>query len=337
MPCSTGEEPYSMAIVLMEAGLAPEAVTIDAVDINTRAIQKAKAALYPETAFRGSDASFRERYFDVSPEGARLHERVRACVTFYQGNLLKQCAPFVSQSYDVIFCRNLMIYLEEKNRRQLLQEIKERLNADGILFVGHAETHLAAQAGFEPLPYQKAFAFQVKSASGGGRQSPPSSRRKRAFVRHDRKKPPLKRKRALESAPCCVVEKPGVLISRDQKAAREVPEKPDAVPQSRQLLKEARMFADRGLLKEAQKKCEAIFRVDPAQVDALFLMAMIFEAQGNRPAAAAYFRKVLYLNPDHEEALLNRGSYLNQNGEPIKARSMRKRLKRLSERRGLVE
>ncbi len=334
IPCSTGEEPYSMAMVLMEAGLAPEGLTIDAIDISARVIQKAKEATYSETAFRGGDASFRERYFDVSPEGFRLRERFRACVTFYQGNLLKPSAPFVNQSYDVIFCRNLMIYLKEKNRRQLLQEIKERLTPKGILFVGHAEAHLAVQAGFEPLPYKKAFAFKMAASRNGRskRQTAPFSNREIAATRDGRKKSLRERKGTFESATRYASQAASQskdLVSRNNKTGGRDLVKDNAVSQTPDILKEARLkearlkedklkearrLADRGLLEEAQHLCEAICQLDPAQVEALFLMAMILAAKGDRKAAANYFRKVLYLDPNHEEALLNRTSYLNQNG-----------------------
>src|SRR4051812_11405689 len=88
LPCSTGEEPYSLVIALLEAGVKPEMFQVDAVDISARALIKARRALYGPNSFRGKDISFRDRYFHHTKEGYVLCPAVRSAVRFIEGNIL---------------------------------------------------------------------------------------------------------------------------------------------------------------------------------------------------------------------------------------------------------
>ena len=88
LACSTGEEPYSIAMALLDTGLAPQHFRIEAVDISQTALHWARCAVYGQHSFRGDDLVFRERYFDHSHEGYRVCERVRDMVSFIHGNVL---------------------------------------------------------------------------------------------------------------------------------------------------------------------------------------------------------------------------------------------------------
>jgi chemotaxis protein methyltransferase WspC len=88
LACSTGEEPYSIAMALLDSGLAPQHVRIDAVDISHQALRQARQAVYGHHAFRGHDLQFRERYCEPSQQGYRICERVQSMVTFMHGNVL---------------------------------------------------------------------------------------------------------------------------------------------------------------------------------------------------------------------------------------------------------
>jgi chemotaxis protein methyltransferase WspC len=139
VPCSTGEEPYSIAMTLLDAGLSRENLQIDAIDISAHLLDVARIGLFGSNSFRGSDLQFRDRYFQKTDAGFRLCDRVRQCVNFEQGNVLQE--PFRSGAgpYDFIFCRNLLIYFYPQAQNQTLQSLRQLLTADGLLFVGPAE------------------------------------------------------------------------------------------------------------------------------------------------------------------------------------------------------
>lgn len=87
VPCSTGEEPYSIAIALLEAGLTAANFRIDAIDISKKSLQVAQQAIYSQYSFRGTSSFFQEQYFQLTETGYQLCQQVRSSVNFMQGNL----------------------------------------------------------------------------------------------------------------------------------------------------------------------------------------------------------------------------------------------------------
>jgi chemotaxis protein methyltransferase WspC len=142
LACATGEEPYSIAMALLNTGLAAQHMRIEAVDISQRALVWAQHAVYGDQAFREKDLAFRERYFEPHVEGYRVHDRIRNLVTFLQGNLLDERLLAGQAPYQAIFCRNTLIYFDAAARRRALQVLDRLLMPGGILFVGYAEMGL---------------------------------------------------------------------------------------------------------------------------------------------------------------------------------------------------
>ena len=87
IPCASGEEPYSVVMALLDAGMAPERFQVEGVDISGRALARAEWGVYGKNSFRGKDLAFRDRYFQASKEGFVLDSAVRSCVRFYRDNL----------------------------------------------------------------------------------------------------------------------------------------------------------------------------------------------------------------------------------------------------------
>ncbi|MCF6238958.1 MAG: chemotaxis protein CheR, partial [Candidatus Marinimicrobia bacterium] len=108
LPCSTGEEPYSIAMTMLQAGLTPASFYIDAVDVSERALALAREGLYGENSFRVKDLSFRDSYFVSTEEGYALKQVVHDKVRFIQGNLLQTGFVETLGCYDVVFCRNVL-------------------------------------------------------------------------------------------------------------------------------------------------------------------------------------------------------------------------------------
>jgi chemotaxis protein methyltransferase WspC len=174
IPCSTGEEPYSMAISLLEAGISPKSFTIDAVDISRRSLAIAQQALYSNHSFRGSLAQRHQRYFTKTRQGYALDKSIKGLVRFHRGNLINLDNSLADTVYQVIFCRNLLIYLDASFHQQAINTFNSLLDDNGLLFIGHAESGVFSGSCFSPAPFPKAFAFRKKARESV--PPPPSAR-----------------------------------------------------------------------------------------------------------------------------------------------------------------
>ncbi|MCE2982194.1 MAG: hypothetical protein LW832_01385 [Parachlamydia sp.] len=150
LPCSSGEEPYSIAISLLEGGISPHHFHIDAVDISLTAIEKAKEGSYGQNSFRNKFFDYKPVYFKKLLNEFKILDKVKQQVTFYKSNVLEQSPPFEEASYHFIFCRKLLIYLSKQAQEKLFILLKYLLKEEGILIVGPSESHLVLMAGFFP-------------------------------------------------------------------------------------------------------------------------------------------------------------------------------------------
>lgn len=166
--CATGEEPYSIAITLLESPLAHGwKKEVLASDISTQALARAKEGLYPEEALKGLEASIIRRYFSKEGEGYRVKEAVKQLVTFMPFNLLTE--PPWKERFDVVFCRNVMIYFDRETRKKVVGNLLKALKTGGYLVVGHVEGFFGEGSGLKlvrPSVYRKDHAAD----SGGNRR-----------------------------------------------------------------------------------------------------------------------------------------------------------------------
>ncbi|MGO9461265.1 MAG: CheR family methyltransferase [Rhodomicrobium sp.] len=152
--CSSGEEPYSiaMAAIAARAEIGREwDLHILATDLDTAMLQKAKACIYPADSLDNVPARMRERFFEMPPRGnaggVLLSKAAQSLVEFKQLNLL---GPWpASERFDVIFCRNVMIYFDAKTKATLVERFHSVLNDGGWLYVGHSESLLDHQTRFK--------------------------------------------------------------------------------------------------------------------------------------------------------------------------------------------
>lgn len=136
--CSTGEEPYTLAMVLKEALPEGVALRILATDINRRALGQAVRGIYPATIKDEVDRYYMAKYFRKHAEGYEVLPELRACVTFCQFNLMH---PFPFKNpLDIIFCRNVMIYFDTVVQQKLIHKFYQVLSPGGLLFLGHSES-----------------------------------------------------------------------------------------------------------------------------------------------------------------------------------------------------
>ena len=294
-PCSTGEEPYSIAIALLEAGLASGRFRIDAADVSRARLEIARAALFGRNSFRERTDPLRHGYFSSEGDRFRLRDDVAACVDFRQANLRSPAFLDGEPPYDVVFCRNLLIYLVPEARQQMLSHLGRLLAPDGVLVTGHAEVVFFLQNGYAPVPHPRAFACRKLSPAVEGTQAIPAARPRPA---------PVPRRRAAV---------PHGIMPRDPS-----------------YLALAQRLADQGSLDEAAALCDRLLREGGESAEACFLLGVIHEASNRLGAAEECFRRTLYLEPDHEESLLHMSLLLERKGETDRAGAFKARLRRLT-------
>jgi chemotaxis protein methyltransferase WspC len=184
IPCAGGEEPYTMAMVLTDAGIPPENFIIDAYDISPPA-WRARSGIYGRNAFRAQDLTFRDLHFTSAGDGDyRINDAIRKQVRFKQGNLLEFDLATRSRYYDVIFCRNLLIYFDKPTTKAAIAKLEALLMDDGQLFAGYAEVPSFCQNGFSPLPHNQAFGLQKETAAPRASRPTRRARRRPAAARH---------------------------------------------------------------------------------------------------------------------------------------------------------
>jgi chemotaxis protein methyltransferase CheR len=152
---STGEEPYTLAIALKEAGCGQDVdLKILATDISTQVLNKCELGLYGEEKLKTMPRHLVDKWFDKlrgEDEGLyRVKDSLKKCITFTRLNL--STPPFPMRGpFDVIFCRNVMIYFDNTVRRNLLQEAYRLLKTGGYLLVGHAESLTGMMSELRPV------------------------------------------------------------------------------------------------------------------------------------------------------------------------------------------
>ena len=319
IPCASGEESYSVAMTLLDAGLEPDRIRIDAGDVSERALARAREGVYGKNSFREKSPYLGEPYFLRHPEGWRVCEEVRGLVRFEKANLLDLSLYRQRAPYNAVFCRNGLIYFEDRARREVIASLCDLLDEDGLLFTGHSELMSFLEAGLEKVDYPRSFACRkvaarlapVPRAAGPACAIPPG--RGRAT--------PLETEAA-------------AAIHRAQKQRRIAPgcaKKPLKPPQAAPPpvgIKEARQLADQGKLEAATAICERLIAEGTQDPSVYSLLGVIREAGGKLEAAEDLFRKALFLDPHHYQSLLHMSLLRERHGDNDGSRLYRARASR---------
>ncbi len=308
-PCATGEEPYSIVMTCLDCGLARSRFVVDAIDINEKFLGKAKKAVYGRNSFRGADLAFRERYFIAEGTAYSLKPEVRALARFYKANMMEPATfpPFVP--YDIVFCRNLMIYLHEQARLKTIAAIGDLLAPGGLLFVGHAEATPTIMETFENVNHAGSFALRKRTQKQSGPFSPATAGK--VYFSPIAAPPADIRAKAPHRTPATG---PGPETAGHPTAA--------GAPEN---IERATLLADAGRLKEAEEECRHILGADAGNAGAYFLLGVISEVQGNDRGAEECFQRAIYLNADFADAILHLAMLKEENGDDTAAGLLRRR------------
>ncbi len=325
VPCAAGEEPYSLAISLLDAGVDPAAFVIDASDISRAAIDRAIAGRYTTNAFRTSDLGFRDRWFRTEQGVAVLDPVVRESVRFAWGNLLDE--SFTSSAlaagrapYDVVFCRNLLIYLTSAARADVERALDALLKPDGLLVLGAAEPPIM-KGNWVPAGEGAVFALR--------RGSPTLPPQLRTIPR----RPPV-------SEPRSTIGTAATRTGTEPQAAAAIaapappPAAPFTQPALQLTLRRANELANERRFAEAIEVCVDYQRTAGPASEVYFLMGMVHQSAADLDAAEDCFHKTLYLDAGHAEACLALALLAGQRGDARLAELYRRAAARVVARRG---
>ena len=335
VPCSTGEEPYSIVMALRDRGIGADRAVVHGLDVSHVAVGRARDGLYGKNAFRTEDLGFRTRYFADTSDGFRLHASVRAGVTFRVENLFELSSETRATAYDIVFCRNLLIYFDPDTQARALAVLASLTSDSGELFVGPAEASLLTRSGYVSVGTHRAFAFRRADQQGLVRRSAVMSGVKAAATQtlnpvriaaagapQRSSCPPGRATVARPVRPNDRVPSP-VVVPRAGKSAAQ-PESPYAAIQA---------LADQGHVQRAGAAARAALVERGPDAELYYLLGLCLDAQNDLAAAAAHYRKAIYLAPDHVPALNHLAALLDAQGEGDAAQRMRLRAMREEARR----
>ncbi|MEM8835205.1 MAG: protein-glutamate O-methyltransferase CheR [Planctomycetota bacterium] len=169
--CSTGEEPYTLAMLVsrtLGVRLSDWNIEILGTDISEKALNIAEKGEYGQFSFRGVSPLHIKRYFNEENGVYRVNDDIKSMVRLDLHNLKETLAARRFGTWDVIFCRNVMIYFDADMKKQCVQLYHDQLADDGYLFIGHSETIRDLGVPFEPLGIAQAFAYSKQKPAGAG-------------------------------------------------------------------------------------------------------------------------------------------------------------------------
>jgi len=154
--CSSGQEAYSLAMILTEMGgqLSGWKIEIVGTDLSNEILQRAKDGLYSQFEVqRGLPITLLVKYFQQTGDRWKISDKIRQMVSFREWNLLNDPAPL--GRFDIVFCRNVLIYFDQPTKAKVLAGVAKQMPEDGYLFLGGAETVLGISDKFQLLPGQR--------------------------------------------------------------------------------------------------------------------------------------------------------------------------------------
>ncbi len=312
--CSTGEEAYSIAILLDEIAQELEGwkILILGTDINEGAIDKARRGSYGEWSFRQVGDEIRKRYFRKKKNEWILDERIRGMVRLEVMNLITDTYPTVEANHelplhnmDLIICRNVFIYFKPEVVSKVVEKMSGSLRDGGYLMTGHAEIRalglpfLKAKVFPESVVYQKSAELGVQSEE-----------KKAEFTL------PLIPSRQGRGEVCAPFPQ--------EREKIHVPSPLAGAGKGEGELKEAKAYADMGRHDEAIKRCKEALKIDPFSPEPYYLLAQIAREMGNLEEEKEMLKKVIYLNPSDVAGFLELAVIYDEEGDFSRALKMRK-------------
>ena len=165
--CSAGEEPYTIAMLLLEMGFSKGwRVEIIGADISHRVLQQARKAVYGKSSFRATDEAYIRRYFQEQDGGYKIADKVKELVTISHLNLFDQNRLTLLGRMDIIFCRNVIIYFDQLAKKKVVEVFYRTLREGGYLLLGHSESLMNISTAFVLKHLRNDMVYQKPHGAG---------------------------------------------------------------------------------------------------------------------------------------------------------------------------
>lgn len=325
--CSTGQEPYSLAMSLMDILPDPDTwnIQILGTDLSESALATAQQGWYAERRLNGIDRQHRERYFRQSDGGYRVVEPLRRMVHFVRHNMVTDPLPIsIFGTCDIVFCRNVIIYFTHETAKYVIEHFFDILNPGGYLFLGHSETLWKMSAKYSLVEMGDAFIY---------RKPLPRSLEGRRFI-------PDRRLREAPLPEGVEYERRAEVERRDARSEADLIQNPpeakapanDNEMPGDPLVSKARNSIDLGENDNAvELLLEAINR-NGDSAEAHFLLGTAYERKKEVERAAESFRRTIFCDSSHSLAYFHLANALEQMGNFKSAvNNYRKAVKALKE------
>ncbi len=307
--CSTGQEPYSLAMAVLDVLPDPESwnVQILGTDLCETALAEAERGWYPERRLAGMDRNHRERYFRQRDGGYMVAEPVKRLVHFARHNMVTDPLPIsLFGTCDVVFCRNVIIYFTHETAKYVIEHFFDILNPGGYLFLGHSETLWKMSAKYSLVEMGDAFIY---------RKSLPRAIDGRRFI-------PDRRMRDVQLPAGLETDRRDILERRDARKIEDLV-KPagDKDPgQSRQvaasaaaaLVSKARASLDLGDYEKTIELLADAIKRDGDTAESHFLMGLARERRNDLEEATESFRRTIYCDSTHSLAYFHLANTLER-------------------------
>ncbi len=330
--CSSGEEPYGIALTLMEAGLERESVQILALDASPAVIRRAERARYSEWSLRNVPETTRKRYFKRDGSSYCLSDDVRRWVSFDVRNVVDDSPDFWNAPrFDVVFCRNMLIYLTPAKIQEAIARFASVLVPGGHLFLGHSETSHAGSK-FTVAHASDAFFFR----RNGGRNTipnpaPPPSKVDGtswadAILRSTRRIDALGARGRLRAAEAparhVLAESEAMDLFRRERFAELLTKLDESASSPESCLLRAAVLTNLGRVAQAEAACKERLAETPSCAEAHYLMGLCREQANDPGAASKCHERAAALSPTFAMPSLRLGMLARRAGDYERARRM---------------
>lgn len=324
--CSTGEEPYSLAILLSEIlqDFSNWNIFILGTDINHVSLEKARVGFYREWSFRDVPQRIKAEYFTPQEGGFVIRPDIREMVTFTYLNLVENCYPsFYNQTtdMDMIICRNVVIYFTNETSARIMSGFFQTLDQDGWLVVGHSEPMTTIRHNFSAVNIQNALFYRKPKSCAGKQKSKIESLSpgKNEFRNYSQIRNPgviqRPRNKIRTVSTLChkkIQSRPGTtdllfkaemqkLVSAGkwrqaiEELTLKIGEKPGVVDF---YLDIAKIYGDQKMLDEALQWCNKALKLDRSYLPSYFMVSLIYQELNRLDDAERLLKQAIYVNPD---------------------------------------
>jgi chemotaxis protein methyltransferase CheR len=353
--CATGEEPYSLAITARDSVARASDVSITAVDINPLVLERARRGRYSSWALRDTRPEVQRRWFRKDGRDFAIDDSIRAAVTFEPCNLAdEQASLWTVEKYDVIFCRNVLMYFTPATTHAVTERLARSLRPGGYLFLGHAETLRGLSNDFHLRHTHDTFYYQRKATIGATRPFIAAAPRhsqaasveivdvvdasdswvdairrasQRIEVLATSPRPPVAAhtppRPAAAVKPAWDIGLAIELLRQERfadalKLVNALP--PESARDADVLLLNAVLLTHSSAFGEAERVCQRLLEVDEMNAGAHYLLALCREGAADRSGAVQHDQVAVYLDPAFAMPHLHLGLLARRSGDHATAR-----------------